>query len=146
MLVITIFAAALALWAIGWALCAFERYTFKRFQHRFFTINAFLCALLAMALMYFGWWWWHTARASGGDELNGILLTGLGATVAVGMVIRNMRRAGPVLGACGSLLQVALFTTFGGFGIVALIVGAVCFAGVLAGSAAKPVYVINRWS
>jgi hypothetical protein len=70
--------------------------------------------------MYFGCWWWQTARARGGDELNGILLVGLGAAVAVGIVARNMMRAGFVVGAFGSLLQVGLFATCGGFGIVAL--------------------------
>jgi hypothetical protein len=41
MLVITILACALALWALGWALCAFKRYTLNRFKRRFLPSTRF---------------------------------------------------------------------------------------------------------
>ena len=63
------------------------------------------------------------------------------------MLIRNVRRAGVLVGTCGCVLQASVFSVIGSFGLVVLGVGvALGFVGVLALTAgASPVYIVNRW-
>ena len=147
MLVITILGGLLAITLVIWALSAFERFTARRYNHRFFTTGSFGAAALALGFVWGGRFWWQAALAQGGDALNGIVLIGLGALIVLAMLVRNLRRAGLVIGTCGSVLQATVFGVLGSFGLVVLAVGLVLgFVGVLAISAgAQPVYVVNRW-
>jgi hypothetical protein len=146
-LVLTVLGVGVSLALAFVGLRAFERYTAGRFGHRFFTTGYFLGASAALGCTYAGYYWWTMARESGGDELNGLALMGLGAAIVLGIVIRNIRRTGVVIGTCGTLLQVLLFGVVGSFGVVAFVGGLVIgFVGVVAMSAgASPVYVVNRW-
>lgn len=147
MLVITIVGCLLAITLVIYALSAFERYAAHRFNHRFFTLGAFFASAAALGFIFGGRYWWQVAIEQGGDALNGIALMALGAILAFGIFVRNLRRAGLVVGTCGSVLQASVFGVIGSFGLVVLGVGlALGFAGVLALSAgASPVYVVNRW-
>lgn len=147
MLVITILGGLLAITLVIWALSAFERFTARRYNHRFFTTGSFGAAALALGFVWGGRFWWQAVLEQGGDVLNGLVLMVLGAIIILGMLIRNVTRAGLLVGTCGSVLQASVFGVIGSFGLIVLGVGlVVSFVGVLALSAgATPVYVVNRW-
>jgi hypothetical protein len=124
------------------ALLRFEQHAVRRYGHQFFTRGAFAAAAIAVGCIVGGRHWWLASRADGGP-LNGLLLIVAGAIVAVAMIARNLRRTGIVMGACGSLLQVAVFGAIGYFGLIALAIGFLCVLLVAGGT--KPVWVVNRW-
>lgn len=147
MLVIAILGALLAVGLVAYALRTFELYAARRFNHRFFTVGAFAMAAAAIGCIAGGRCWWQAAIEQGEDVSNGIVLIALGAIVALGIFIRNVRRAGVLIGTCGTMLQASVFGVLGSFGLIVLAFGlAVGFVGVLALSiGASPVYVVNRW-
>jgi hypothetical protein len=147
MLVITIAGCLLAITLVIWALSAFEDFAARRYNHRFFTVGSFFATAAAVGCILGGRYWWQLALQQSGDVLNGIVLMALGSVLVLGMIIRNLRRAGCVVGACGSVLQVSVFGTLGSLGLVALGVGLllsfVCV--LLLSVGATQVYVVNRW-
>jgi hypothetical protein len=147
MLVISILGGLLAVALVIYALSAFERYAARRFNHRFFTLGAFAAAAAAVGCIVGGRYWEQAALEQGGDVSNGVVLIALGALTVVGIFVRNVRRAGMLVGGCGSVLQASVFGVLGSFGLIVLGVGlALGFVGVLALSVgASPVYVVNRW-
>lgn len=147
MLVITIVCGLLLFVGIVSALSAFERFAARKFNHRFFTVGAFGAAAAALGCIVGGHSWWQAVLEQGGDPLNGLVLMAIGVIIVIGMLIQNLRRAGLLVGLCGSVLQASVFGVIGSFGLVVLGVGlALSFVGVLALSAgATPVYVVNRW-
>lgn len=125
------------------ALMRFEQYALRRYGHRFFTIGAFAAAAVAGGCILGGRSWWIASRAHDGDLLNGALLIVIGTIVAAALIARNLRRTGIVMGTCGSVLQVSVFTVVGYLGLFALAIGFLVLLLMAAG--AKPVWVINRW-
>lgn len=147
MLVISILGGLLAVALVIYALSAFERYAAQRFHHRFFTLGAFFAAAAAIGCIVGGRYWGQAALEQGEDVSNGLVLQALGALMMVGIFVRNVWRAGMLVGTCGSVLQASVFGVIGSFGLIVLGVGLVLgFVGVLAlNVGASPVYVVNRW-
>ena len=88
MLVLKVIGVAAGILAVVTPLVLFERYVSKRHGFSFLSKRAF------GALLMGGGYWQHEAQQTGGDELNGIVVMVLGAIGAVGILVRNIRRAG----------------------------------------------------
>ena len=149
MLVLKVVGVAAGILAVVAPLVLFERYVSKRHGCSFLRKRAFAAPATAAALLMGGGYWWHQAQQTGGDELNGIVLMVLGAIGAVGILVRNIRKAGVLIGTVGTLLQACLsggFCVLASLGLFVLLIGFGVYVmlHVAAALDARPVYVINR--
>jgi hypothetical protein len=144
MLVISVVAsfAAMALLVLG--LSKFDHYCTQRFGYRFFTRGAFTLAVVALLCLTYGHRWWHATQADAADALNGMALMLIGASAALVLVTRNLRRTDLVIGSVGTALQISVFGVAAWIGMFALAAVLVLMFLVFGLGAVKPVWVINR--
>lgn len=148
-LVLKVIGVAAGILATVTPLIILERYVSRRHGFSFFSKRAFAAPVIAAASMMGGGYWRYQAQQTRGDELNGIVLMVLGAAGAVAILVWNIRRAGVLVGTCGTLLQAclsSLFCIFASLGLVILLIGLGVYAMVYVAAPlnARTVYVINR--
>lgn len=115
---------------------AFNEHCFKKFNHRFFTIAAFIISAIASPSIYWGWRWYNA-----GDTDNGMALIAIGALFALGLYWYNIKRSNIIYGLAATTIVLAIL------GVLAFVTG-VLFLVLIAFSLygmlrAKPVYIVN---
>lgn len=144
MLVISVIAAVIAVALLVFGLGKFDSFCRRRFGYRFFTRGAFTLAVAALLCLTYGHRWWHATQADAAAALNGIVLMMIGASVALVLVIRNLRRTDLVIGSVGTALQISVFGVAAWIGMFALAAALVLLLLMFGLGAVKPVWVINR--
>lgn len=129
------YVAPVALAVFG--LLRFDRYTLRRYGHRFFSPIACLASFGLLVTFAYGFARLVADLAEHGNPLDGIVLTLGSLMAAVVAVRRNVRRTDVRIGLLGSLLQALLAPV----GAVVAVIAVLAVAGV---ATAKPVIVLNR--
>lgn len=138
MLVITILSIITIALGTVFGIRWFDRYSHERFGHRFFTNRTYLASTAIVLALGGGSMWWESAKRTGDDPWNGIVLMLVGATAALALFVWNVRRTNVPFGVAGSLFQTVIFGFVGVFGIVVLV------GFLVAMFMPRPVYVVNR--
>jgi len=141
MLVLKILAASAAIFLAAGVLQVFEARVSKRYGARFLTKSAAVAWILASSLLAGGYYWWQSTVATGGDQLNGIVLMSLGAAAIIGTLVWNIRSTNLLIGVVGTLLQASIFSVLALFGVIGATVSLVLFFVAVLG--ARPVYVVG---
>ncbi|MDD9940794.1 MAG: hypothetical protein OXU20_07010 [Myxococcales bacterium] len=142
MTVLTILAYVAAVGAASAALNGLEYYSVKHHRHRFMTRSAFVLVAAAAVSASFGLELWKEAEATGGDELNGILLMTLGTIAIMARLVWNVRKTNILLGTAGTAVQAGVFGVLTFVGVIFLLL--FLFVQFLLLANSRPVYVINR--
>ncbi|MEY4577841.1 MAG: hypothetical protein RL701_2544 [Pseudomonadota bacterium] len=123
--------------ALIWAIYNLETYCARVFQHRFFTVRAFVISSIAFTMILVGHWLYVDAQTTQTDDLNGLALMVVGSMLGVALCVWNMQRSTIPLGFLGSLLHAGLFAAIGQLGAIALLVSFACWAYVISLHAVK---------
>lgn len=128
---ITLLVAAAALYKfVLW----FNSYTRIHAHYEFFTKDHSLAMVFSYALIFFGYRWVQ----NGNDELNGMIVIGIGILILISVMINNFIKAPKLYAIAGSLAQLILYIPIA-IGAVIIVFVALAWA-----SQTKPVYVINN--
>lgn len=134
MLMLSLIALLLSALAMYKFILWFNSYTRTHARYEFFTKDHSLAMVFAYALIFFGYRW----LKNGNDELNGIIVMGIGIVILVWVMINNFKKAPRLYAIAGSLAQLIFY--------IPIAIGAVIIAAVVLAWAfeTKPVYVINN--
>lgn len=120
MLVLKVLGALCVILVVLAAAGRLEHHALQRYNHRFFSRAIIRASALAVGLCYLGLGWYRSSAASGGDQLNGIILIVLGLFVLVGLVVWHVHRTRFLIGLSGSALSIGVFAPIGLFGYAVL--------------------------
>lgn len=114
-----------------------EKFDFPLYS-RGMSIGYFISGLF----LFFGWVWYNYALQEKKDILNGQILMGVGAAIAIFYIIISYYRTNIIYGTIGAginLTTLLFFTFIGGYLFIIYVIFNIILL-----SSAKPVYVINR--
>lgn len=117
----------------------------EKFNFPVFSIANFVFIFIDGLLLGYGKEWYKDAIANNGDKLNGLILLGIGAVLAICIILVYYRQTNFIYGTIGSVISLSLvgLIYFLSSVIIALIV--IGIVGTILGAfSAKPVYVVNK--
>lgn len=142
MLILQIIAGLAILAATLWVFFAFNNHCETKFNYRFFTKKSFLIVGAAAITIALGNEWRLNSIQENGDVLNGILVMGIGSTVALFLAFINFKETNLIYGLGGTTVQMIVFGGLAYVGIFVLILGVVL--SVMASLGTERVYVVNK--
>lgn len=138
MLVLKIIAGILILWFLYWAITTLNRKVINKYKYNFFEGHLFGLAFVSNLFIYFGHEWYLEAIAKSGDQLNGMILMGIGGIGLLLLIYINIKWTNFIVGLVGSAIQIALFAIASYFAVFLIVIA----VGLLANT--RPVYNLNK--
>lgn len=138
MLVLKIIAGILVLWFLYWAITTLNQKVIKKYKYDFFEGYLFGLAFVSNLFIYFGHEWYLEAIAKSGDQLNGMIIMGIGVIGLLLLIYINIKWTNFIVGLVGSVIQIALFAIASYFAVFLIFIA----AGLLANT--RPVYNLNK--